>query len=90
MFLINWGFKIMFKSFLDFLSLLIFLEMLVITVFTGLMLFLASVGNWLTCYTMMSFLTFFVCEAIVGLSLLVGAARQLEFYSCSNFCALKF
>lgn len=51
---------------------------------------LSVVDNWFRCYTLVCFLTFFVCEAVVGLALLVGAARNIGFYSSSRFCSLKF
>nr|QXJ42650.1 NADH dehydrogenase subunit 4L [Dicyathifer mannii]UXF59411.1 NADH dehydrogenase subunit 4L [Dicyathifer mannii] len=88
--MLNWGVFLMFKRFADFLSLLIVLEFLVVTVFTWMALVLSVVDNWFSCYTLVCFLTFFVCEAVVGLALLVGAARNMGFYSSSSFCSLKF
>nr|YP_010393131.1 NADH dehydrogenase subunit 4L [Lithoredo abatanica]UPX89233.1 NADH dehydrogenase subunit 4L [Lithoredo abatanica]UPX89245.1 NADH dehydrogenase subunit 4L [Lithoredo abatanica] len=88
--MLNWGGMVMFKRFVDFLSLLIFLEMLVITLFTFMVVVLGLVGNWFMCYVLVAFLTFFVCEAVVGLSLLVSAARNMEYYSTASYCSLKF
>lgn len=74
----------------DFLVILILLEMAVVSLFTGLVLYLSFVGNVSRSYTLLSFLTMFVCESVVGLSLLVRATRNLEFISVTRFCSLKF
>nr|UPX89221.1 NADH dehydrogenase subunit 4L [Kuphus sp. PMS-3700M] len=85
---IYWAYLILFKSYLDFLSILIYMEMIVVTVFTIVTLHLSAAGNILTAYTMVAFLSFSVCEAVVGLALLVSAARSLEYYSSSSFCVI--
>nr|YP_010393119.1 NADH dehydrogenase subunit 4L [Kuphus polythalamius]UPX89197.1 NADH dehydrogenase subunit 4L [Kuphus polythalamius]UPX89209.1 NADH dehydrogenase subunit 4L [Kuphus polythalamius] len=85
---ICWAYLIMFKSYMDFLSILIYMEMVVVTVFTVITLHLSAAGNSLIAYTMVAFLSFTVCEAVVGLALLVSSARSMEYYSSSSFCVM--
>nr|UPX89305.1 NADH dehydrogenase subunit 4L [Teredo sp. TBF02]UPX89317.1 NADH dehydrogenase subunit 4L [Teredo sp. TBF07]UPX89329.1 NADH dehydrogenase subunit 4L [Teredo sp. TBF09] len=85
-----WGAVVVFARHTDFLVILILLEMAVVSLFTGLVLYLSFVGNVSSSYTLLSFLTMFVCESVVGLSLLVSATRNLEFISVTSFCSLKF
>lgn len=85
-----WGLAIVFIRHHDFLVILILFEMAVVSLFTGLMLYLCGVGNEFACYTIISFLTIFVCESVVGLSLLIRATRNLQFISATRFCSLKY
>nr|YP_010393083.1 NADH dehydrogenase subunit 4L [Bankia gouldi]UPX89065.1 NADH dehydrogenase subunit 4L [Bankia gouldi] len=85
-----WGVSVIFVRHKDFLVILILLEMAVVSLFTGLMLYLSLVGNGFTSYSLLTFLTMFVCESVVGLSLLVSATRNLEFISVTSFCSLKY
>jgi NADH-ubiquinone/plastoquinone oxidoreductase chain 4L. len=82
--------SIVFLRHSDFLVILILLEMAVVRVFTGLVLYLSYVGNGFTSYALLTFLTMFVCESVVGLSLLVRATRNLEFIRATRFCSLKY
>nr|YP_010393095.1 NADH dehydrogenase subunit 4L [Bankia setacea]UPX89077.1 NADH dehydrogenase subunit 4L [Bankia setacea]UPX89089.1 NADH dehydrogenase subunit 4L [Bankia setacea]UPX89101.1 NADH dehydrogenase subunit 4L [Bankia setacea]UPX89113.1 NADH dehydrogenase subunit 4L [Bankia setacea]UPX89125.1 NADH dehydrogenase subunit 4L [Bankia setacea] len=87
---LSWGMSMVFLRHSDFLVILILLEMAVVSVFTGLVLYLSYVGNGFTSYALLTFLTMFVCESVVGLSLLVSATRNLEFISATSFCSLKY
>nr|UPX89137.1 NADH dehydrogenase subunit 4L [Bankia sp. TBF03]UPX89149.1 NADH dehydrogenase subunit 4L [Bankia sp. TBF05] len=87
---LSWGVCVIFARHSDFLVILILLEMAVVSLFTGLMLYLSFIGNSFSSYTLLTFLTMFVCESVVGLSLLVSATRNLEFISVTSFCSLKF
>lgn len=85
-----WGVSVIFARHRDFLVILILLEIAVVRLFTGLILYLSFIGNGFSSYTLLTFLTMFVCESVVGLSLLVRATRNLEFISVTRFCSLKF
>nr|YP_010393058.1 NADH dehydrogenase subunit 4L [Xyloredo nooi]UPX88992.1 NADH dehydrogenase subunit 4L [Xyloredo nooi]UPX89004.1 NADH dehydrogenase subunit 4L [Xyloredo nooi] len=70
---------------LDFFSVLIYLEVLVLVVFVGSFFSLVAVGSGVSCYVLVAYLCFGVCEAVVGLSLLVSAARGKASYSKGSF-----
>nr|YP_010393012.1 NADH dehydrogenase subunit 4L [Xylonora corona]UPX88874.1 NADH dehydrogenase subunit 4L [Xylonora corona] len=72
----------------DFFSVLVFLEVLVLLVFLGSLLGMGHVESGVTCYLLTAYLCFGVCEAVIGLSLMVGSARSLSFQS-SSFTALR-
>nr|YP_010393071.1 NADH dehydrogenase subunit 4L [Bactronophorus thoracites]UPX89041.1 NADH dehydrogenase subunit 4L [Bactronophorus thoracites]UPX89053.1 NADH dehydrogenase subunit 4L [Bactronophorus thoracites] len=88
MFLV-WSVFVIFLRHDDFLVILIVLEVGVVSLFTGMMLYLCWVGNVYASYAMIAFLTMFVCESVVGLSLLISSSRNLEHLSTSSFCCLR-
>jgi len=73
----------------DFFSVLVYLEALVIVVFMISVFVLSSTGNRVRVYLLVTYLCFGVCEAVVGLSLLVGAARGVSFYKGNSFSVLN-
>nr|YP_010393046.1 NADH dehydrogenase subunit 4L [Xylophaga washingtona]UPX88944.1 NADH dehydrogenase subunit 4L [Xylophaga washingtona]UPX88956.1 NADH dehydrogenase subunit 4L [Xylophaga washingtona] len=73
----------------DFFSVLIYLEVMVMVVFMGSLFGLSFSGSCLSCYLLVLYLCFGVCEAVVGLSLLVSAARGQAFYSVGSFTVLS-
>nr|YP_010393179.1 NADH dehydrogenase subunit 4L [Teredothyra matocotana]UPX89341.1 NADH dehydrogenase subunit 4L [Teredothyra matocotana] len=89
-FFVNWGLVLLFHSYWDFLAVLILMETVVISAFSAMALYSSYLGNSLTMYSLVCFLTFFVCEAVLGLSLLVGSSRSGESYSSLGYCSLKY
>nr|UPX88972.1 NADH dehydrogenase subunit 4L [Xylophagaidae sp. E23]UPX88984.1 NADH dehydrogenase subunit 4L [Xylophagaidae sp. E81] len=77
----------LFSSKKDFFSTLVLLEFLVILVFLTSMLVLQS--SYFGSYLVIIFLCFSVCEAVVGLSLMVGASNSVAFFMGDSFVVLK-
>nr|UPX89017.1 NADH dehydrogenase subunit 4L [Xyloredo sp. E88]UPX89029.1 NADH dehydrogenase subunit 4L [Xyloredo sp. E89] len=78
-------FLMMLGGVVDFFSILVYLEVLVLVVFLNSFLALSGVGSSVSCYLLVIYLCFGVCEAVVGLSLLVSAARGKASYGTGSF-----
>lgn len=74
----------------DFFRVLVFIEILVVLVFRGGCCVLMLGSNTIMCYLMTLFLGFCVGEAVMGLGLLVRAARRQSYFQYKSFTILKF